>query len=410
MRWMSIRVGLCVLALTSSAVAQDSGWLAFERNDLAAASRLADQAISQNAANQRALHLRILTSFLSGKFEQALAGYEKLASNYLGRNDESLMWAILNAYLHLERYSDAAAFAQTMELSKVEHLWLEERARNPQIVQLDGTTIVAFSPDNFLGDLMPAVEVELNGIPLVAHLDTGGSFITMARTRARELGIKTREAGTGVANNQSTSLRRGLADTLILGDAHFANVPVTTVESLTGQLESLVILGTRILSNFLMTWDNERGRLILTDRSDDAALEQHRADYIRGIESTNFYLYSDHYIWVNGIVADREVLMFLDTGLVTLDPHGEQPAGGIPATVLDAWDLGSTDGFTGAVSVSLGPVRRNVSSFSVFSDRRNLPRLENTGPDVLLSHGFLKHYVWTLDFDDYRLYLQPASP
>ena len=32
------------------------------------------------------------------------------------------------------------------------------------------------------------------------------------------------------------------------------------------------------------------------------------------------------------------------------------------------------------------------------------------GPDVLLSHGYLKHYVWTLDFDDYRLYLEPVSP
>ena len=124
----------------------------------------------------------------------------------------------------------------------------------------------------------------------------------------------------------------------------------------------------------------------------------------------NFYLHADHYIWANGMVGQHEVLMFLDTGLVTLDPHGKQPAGGIPASVLDVLALGSTEGFTGSVSVSLGPVRRDVSSFSVFSDRRNLPRLGNTGPDVLLSHGFLKHYVWTLDFDDYRLYLRPTRP
>ena len=257
---------------------------------------------------------------------------------------------------------------------------------------------------------MPAVEVELNGVSLVAHIDTGGSFITMAAARAEELGIETRQAGTGVANNQSTALRRGLANTLVLGDARFTNVPVTTVESLTAQLESLVILGTRILSNFLMTWDNERERLILTDRRNETARQRHRADYLGEAESTNFYLHADHYIWANGMVGQHEVLMFLDTGLVTLDPHGQQPAGGIPASVLDVWALGSTEGFTGSVSVSLGPVRRDVSSFSVFSDRRNLPRLGNTGPDVLLSHGFLKHYVWTLDFDDYRLYLRPTRP
>ncbi len=409
MRRITIGVGLCVLALANSGVAQDAGWQAFELNDIAAASRRANQALAQDAANQRARHLRILTSFLSGQFEEALADYEKLVAGYSGRN-ESLMRVVLDAYLHLERYSDAAQFARTIEVTEAERTWLDERAAHPPTVQLDGTTIVPFTAANFLGDLMPAVEVELNGIPLVAHLDTGGSFVTMALDRARELGIETREMGTGVANNERTPLRRGLADTLVLGDAYFTNVQVTTVESLTGQLGSLVILGTRILSNFLMTWDNERGRLVLTGRDDDAARAGHLMEHTGGVEGVDFYLHSDHYIWVNGSVMDRAALMFLDTGLVTLDPSGQQPAGGIQASILDAWDLPYADGFTGPVSVSVGLVSREVGSFAVFQDRRNLPRLDNTGPDVLLSHGFLKHFVWTLNFDDYRLYLRPVAP
>ena len=409
MQRITIGVGLCVLALSSPSVAQDSGWQAFELNDIAAASRWANQALAQDVANQRARHLRILTSFLSGQFEEALADYENLAADYSGQN-ESLMRVILDAYLHLERYSDAARFARTIEVAEAESLWLDERAARPPTVQLNGTTIIPFAAANFLGDLMPAVEVELNGIPLVAHLDTGGSFVTMAPDRARELGIETREMGTGVANNERTPLRRGLAETLILGDAHFTNVQVTTVESLTGQHGSLVILGTRILSNFLMTWDNERGRLVLTARDADTARAGHLMEHTGGIESVRFYLHSDHYIWVNGSVMDRAALMFLDTGLVTLDPSGQQPAGGILASMLDAWDLAYADGFTEPVSVNIGPASREVSSFSVFPDRRNLPRLNNTGPDVLLSHGFLKHFVWTLDFDDYRLYVRPVTP
>ena len=409
MQRITIGVGLCVLVLSSPSVAQDSGWQAFELNDIAAASRWANRALAQDVANQRARHLRILTSFLSGQFEEALADYEDLAADYSGQN-ESLMRVILDAYLHLERYSDAARFARTIEVAEAERLWLDERAARPPTVQLNGTTIIPFAAANFLGDLMPAVEVELNGIPLVAHLDTGGSFVTMAPDRARELGIETREMGTGVANNERTPLRRGLAETLILGDAHFTNVQVTTVESLTGQLGSLVILGTRILSNFLMTWDNEHGRLVLTARDADTARAGHLMEHTRGIESVRFYLHSDHYIWVNGSVMDRAALMFLDTGLVTLDPSGQQPAGGILASMLDAWDLAYADGFTEPVSVSIGPASREVSSFSVFPDRRNLPRLDNTGPDVLLSHGFLKHFVWTLDFDNYRLYVRPVAP
>jgi len=296
-----------------------------------------------------------------------------------------------------------------MDVPEPERAWLDERAAHPPTVTLEGTTIVPFAADNFLGDLMPAVEVELNGTPLVAHLDTGGDFIVMAPGRARELGVQTHLVGSGVANNQRTPVSRGLADSLVLGDAHFTHVPVATVESLTGQLEALVILGTRVLSRFLMTWDNDQGRLILTARNADVARSQHLTAHAAGLRGVDFYLHSDHYLWVHGTVAGHDALMFLDTGLVTLDPSGHQPAGGIPAAVLDAWGVAHTDGFTGPLSVSVGSANREVSSFSVFPDRRNLSRLENTGPDILLSHGFLKHFVWTLDFDDYRLYLKPID-
>lgn len=401
-----------IAALVASAWAQESGWLAFERSDFEAASEWAEGALAEDPADQDALHLRILMSFLSGQFEQVFADYGRLDVDYAGRG-RALDEVVLNAYLHLGRHAEAVSFARTADVSEIERVWLDRLVDSPFSVDIEGTTIVPFAANNFLGDLMPAIEVELNGIPLLAHLDTGGSFIVMAPGRAQELGIDTDEAGTGVANNQSTGLRRGLADTLSFGSASLTHVPVTTVESLTGPVESLVILGTRILSKFLVTWDNKHDRLILTDRDDEAARARHLGEYASASASIDFYMHGDHYIWAHGSVADRDVLMFFDTGLVTLDPSGEQPAGGIPVSVLEAWNLASSDGFTGAVSVSLASMTRDVSSFVVFTGTdqwRNLPRLEDVGPDVLLSHGYLKHYVWTLDFDDYRLYLEPVSP
>lgn len=400
---------VCFAATTTSAWTQESGWRAFERGDFSAASEWAEQALTENPNDQDALHLRIVTSYLSGQFDRIFAAYGRLDVDYVGR-DRALDELVLNAYWHLGLYAEAASFARTADVSDIQQMWSDQLVDSPLAVDVEGTTVVPFAANNFLGDLMPAIAVELNGVALLAHLDTGGSFITMAPGRARELGIETDDAGTGVANNQPTGLRRGLADTLSFGSASLTNVPVTTVESLTGQLESLVILGTRILSNFLVTWDNEQDRLILTDRSDEVARARHLSEYTSSSVGIDFYLHGDHYIWVHGNVADRHVLMFFDTGLVTLDSSGEQPAGGIPAEVLEAWDLGSSDGFTAGVSVSLASMTRDVSSFAVFPDRRNLPRLGDVGPDVLLSHGYLKHYVWTLDFDDYRLYLEPVSP
>ena len=295
-------VAALVVGLAAPASAQESGWEAFGRGQFAEASAWVSETLAQQPDHQRARHLRILTSFLSGRFEDALAQYLLLPAGYSGR-DEALTLVILNAYLHLDRYQEAAAFAQAMALPEPERVWLDARAARPPTVRLDCTTVAPFAADNFLGELMPAVEVELNGTPLVAHLDTGGAFITMSPSRAQELGIQVREVGTGVANNQATSVSRGLADSLTIGDAELTNVQVSTVESLTGQLESLVILGTRILSSFLTTWDNEQGRLILTPRDDVTARSRHLAEHTGGVEGTDLYLHGDHFLWVNGIVG-----------------------------------------------------------------------------------------------------------
>ena len=388
--------------------AQDAGWEAFERGRFVEASIWARDTLANQPDHPRARHLSTLTSFLTGDFEDVLAGYLLLPREYPGR-DEALARVILDAYLHLERYKEAAAFAEVWDFSEGQRAWLEVRAARPPTVNLDRTIVVPFVENNFLGDLMPAVMVELNGTRVVAHLDTGGAFITMSENRALELGIEVRGVGSGVANNQQTSVSKGVAHSLMIGDAALTNVEVATVQTLTGQLESIVILGSRILSSFLTTWDNEQSRLILTPRDDVAARSRHLVEHTAGIDAVDLYLRGDHFLWVNGTVDEHDALMFLDTGLVTLDPSGQQPAGGVLQNVLDTWNVGYSDGFTESVSVSIGSASREVSSFGVFPDTRNLAGLGGIAPPVLISHGFFKHYVWTMDFDEHKLYLRPVT-
>ena len=190
-----------VVGLGTPLVAQDVGWEAFERGRFIEANQEARDALAQQPDDPRARHLRVLTSFLTGDFEDVLADYLLLPTTYLG-HDEALARVVLDAYLHLGRYREAVAFAEAMAFPESQRTWLKERAARPPTVRLDRTTVVPFAEDNFLGDLMPAVMVELNGTRLVAHLDTGGAFITMSGSRARELGTEVREVGTGVANNQ----------------------------------------------------------------------------------------------------------------------------------------------------------------------------------------------------------------
>ena len=100
MPWITSCAAVLGLALATSPAAQETGWRAFEQNDIAAAHEWANQALAQDTANQRARHLRILTRFLSGQFEDALADYELLSAAYPGRT-ETLSKVILDAYHHL---------------------------------------------------------------------------------------------------------------------------------------------------------------------------------------------------------------------------------------------------------------------------------------------------------------------
>ena len=162
MPWITSYAVVLGLALVTSPTVQEMGWRAFEQNDIAAAHEWANQALAQDTANQRARHLRILTRFLSGQFEDALADYDLLSADYPGRA-ETLNKVILDAYQHLDRYADAANFARLMDVPEPERTWLDERAAHPPTVTLEGTTIVPFAVDNLLGDLMTAVKIELNG-------------------------------------------------------------------------------------------------------------------------------------------------------------------------------------------------------------------------------------------------------
>ncbi len=402
-------IGALSVCLTLPAVAQESGWQAFAQGDIRAAASWSRETLEIEPDNHGARHLRLLTSYLSGDYQDALAQQILLPVDYSG-HDEALTRVVLNAYLNLGRYQEAVAFSRRMQLPEAERVWLERRAAYPPTVQLQKTTIVPFAADNFLGDLMPAVEIELNGVRLVAHLDTGGAFVTMSPSRAEELGIVVHELGEGVANNRATSISRGYAESMRLGDAVFTNVQVSTVDSLQGpQTEKLVILGTRILSEFLVTWDNQASRLVFSPRGDESMRDNHLSAARADVRVADFFMHSDHYLWVHGTVAGHRALMFFDTGLVTLDPRGNQPAGGIVAQKAEEWGLATNDAFTEPVAVSVGTASRERNSFSVFADDRNFASLGDLRPDVLISHGFFKNYTWTLDFDTRKLYMRPVD-
>ena len=189
------------------------------------------------------------------------------------------------------------------------------------------------------------------------------------------------------------------------------NVPVASLDALSGQVENLIILGTGILSKFLVTWDNGEDRLVLTPRGDDVARQRHVQTFSEGAEAVDFYLAGDHYMWAHGSVGGSDAFFFVDTGLVTLDSRGRQPAIAVPAETLEQWGLpvGESRFIDSPGPIRLGPVSKSECSILVSRSKRNLVLLHGLQPEAIIAHGFLKDFVWTIDFDHHQYLLKEIT-
>ena len=309
--------------------------------------------------------------------------------------------------MHLGRFRDASVLAKAAGRPEALAEWLASLADRPLGVKLAETTVIPFSRDNFIEDLMPAVPIEIDGKPFLGHIDTGGDFVAMSPRMAAGMGIPVREIGTGFANDRETTVSMGIIGSMRLGDAVLANVPVAVLPALTGvaqgqKIEDMIILGTGILRQFLSTWDNREDRLILSPRSEPASREAHLRMLPPGGREMEFFLHGDHYLLANGSLGGRSVVFFVDTGLVAIDPRGRQASLGMTAGALAAWGIDekqATDGFVDFEDpITLGPVSRAGGAIKVMGPKHD--RVWNDMPvEALLSFGFMKHFIWTLDFD-----------
>lgn len=411
--WMSRFARLVPIALALAPILAradeeaEAAWQAWRAARIDEAGELARSILAEHPRNDSARHLSLVVAFVRGDYEDALAEYLLISPDY--SDHDALDEIVLDAYLHLGRLREAAAFARRAGRPEAECAVLEQWAERPTRLELEETTILPFTQDDAFAGLMPAVAIELNGRPMLGHLDTGGTYIVTSPEKIRELGIEVRETGSGIANDQATTVSEGLVETLRLGGATLYNVPVTSVAALSGQFEDLVILGTQVLSRFLTTWDNQAGRLILSPRHDPEARRRHLETYAAAAREMPFYLAGDHRMWASGAIGERSVLFFVDTGLMAFDERGRQVGLAVPAETLASWgvDVAGRQSVDSPGSVSLGSARSEQASIFVFQDRRNLPAVAGLAPDALLAQGFLKAFNWTLDFDRRKYLLAP---
>jgi predicted aspartyl protease len=250
---------------------------------------------------------------------------------------------------------------------------------------------------------LPCVRIELNGLEVEARIDTGGELLTLSPDVAEALGLEPVVSAEGVfAAGARGEIGYGRVDTVRIGPLTVRAVPAAVMA-----LEGPVI-GTGFLRQFLATLDYTRARLVLRPRSslppDD------------GVE-VGFALAASHLILASGALDEREGQTFIvDSGLedeggasVAL-PRATLDALGIPAPPLTeevgesgAGSLSHRFGRFPLRQVALGPLVQHDASglYGIFPDLWT--DIAGVSIQGILSHGFLRHYAWTLDFARMRM-------
>jgi len=381
-----------------------SAWQHWRGGRIEEARTAAVAALDQDPSDPKARHLQILTSFVLGEFENCVKQYDRLDADY--ERCDQLTPVMIDAYVHLNRLGAAAELARKRKQPENIYRWLEQRRQMPLRVGLEGTTIIPFTDSDLPVDLMPAVSMEINGQTLTCHIDTGGAYIAMSPKMAKALGIEVKPLGPGLANMTRINVLRGIARKVEMGDAVMHHVPVGVLSFPEDNpappfMENLVVMGTNILERFFTTWDNIEHRLILSPRGDEKAIKEHLELLPRDQVSIDFYYLGDHHLGARGSVDDQQDTLFhVDTGLVTMDAEGRQPALAAAQRFLKKWEIPHTGGpfADRSILVCLGQLQ-DAGHIVYVAPLESLVWQE-LPTSAMLTHGFTKNFIWTMDFEN----------
>lgn len=371
--------------------------------DFVLARELAREVVADGDPSLEALRGLAEVEYLLGDYDAAERLLQRVVSGAGRRTDLRVdaEVALALVYLQTNRYAEAGglfAGAAAIDLP----IWeLMKSFGDERPYRLDwGSAAEAGLP--FLQTTsweLPCVRIEVAGLEVEARIDTGGELLSLSPDVAEALGVVPVARAEGVfAAGALAEIGYGRVDTVRLGPLTVEAVPVAVMA-----LERPVI-GTGLLRQFLATLDYPGGRLVLRPTSSSAPA---------GSVEIPFALEATHLLIARGALDECEPLTFVvDSGLQ--DEGGASVA--LPQATLDLLGIAAPPlteevGESGAGTLSLrsgrfplrrvalGPLSQHDASgvFGVFPD--TWTELGGITVHGLISHGFLRRYAWTLDFE-----------
>ncbi|PRP92868.1 hypothetical protein ENSA5_46330 [Enhygromyxa salina] len=277
----------------------------------------------------------------------------------------------------------------------------------PLVAKMGGDGCSTTLPIEIAGGAV-VVEVGADGDALRLLLDTGASDLIISDEQAHSLVIGTDAEAPLVGGGPP--LKQGQLDSLTIGDLAVTNVPITMFPN--DQLGSVVgmegvdgVLGIRPFAGRQISVDREAATMEIVEPSKRCKKQLERN---RSGSWVPFWIHETHYLYVVGHMNGAEGFYLLNTGMrgadLTANEAAYAHAGiGAPPMHAGAPTLARVEQF------GLGEFERQDLGAAWGFLQQNATS-DGFRLDGMLGLEALGRGRWTLDYEQQRLYLNPAAP
>lgn len=387
----------------------------YGRGEFAAADSAYAAAIARDSASARAVQRRGIIALYRNRLDDAQRFLRKVLASAPG--DTNTVRLLAEACFRADDFKQAAALNRAVGRNAVADQ-LESFAGQQPYRTTGSESIVRFVQT----DPLPVIAMRVNSSDSSYFIvDSGAGELMLDSTFAAQVGARRFGSGQAIyAAGQVGGYQYGRVDSVRIGDFTVHDVPVQVRDmrafsAVAGGRRVDGILGTIFLYHFLPTLDYPQGRLVLRRRSEAslAAVERQAAE--EGAQTVPFWLAGDHLMLASGRINEAgPFLWYVDTGLAgagftcpetTLAVAGIRPNEGQRGEGIGGGGRVSIVPFT-VNTLTLGPATEHGVAGFLGPFPPSMARLYGFRVGGLISHGFLRHYAMTMDFERMRYFLK----
>ncbi len=342
--------------------------------------------------------------FLHGRYQEAKNIYEQISKEY--KEYQKVQENLISLYVHHLKDIEAA---RVISAEQKENSWSKlfaDAVTKPIEVVNKGTFEIPMLTDDPLNAYIPRIAGSINGSEQILTFDTGGNYLAMSSSTARSLGIEYDENKfkIGKQGYGTSKIWVGVADSLMLGEEiEMKNVPTIILSEINMEV---IIFGTNIIKEFVSTIDYPNNKFVLTTKDNKEMVSNHLGKY-QG-NKMDFVMWDDHYMMGKGKYNGHDVNMFFDSGLVIVGAIDGLPAQAWLNMTKENMDLLNVEEKDSAKVMEVTKTNDTLEFAGLVNENALItlnPRDEGfvfngINNHLLVSHGVISKYAWTIDFDN----------